>query len=207
MGLVSDIMAKLGIGEGNRTTYECSNCGATLSLPREKDHAVCLECNSKAYPVDAGGDEADTAEPAEVTLRTKAPKEDNAIWSHFESLEVASRGLTLESVDGESVELELAGGFDVREEKQVEGSDAVYQLSVPPGTYDAGTYSLELMDHGLQADAPELPLEAFEVNELDFRGEQFTPGSGEEWILTVVFRATEDGEAYVLKPILEWRRA
>ena len=209
MGVLSDIMAKLGIGAENRTTYRCSNCGATLDLPREKDHAVCLECNSKAYPVDSGKEGTDTQEPAEVTLETKAPREDNAIWSRFDSLEVASRGLTLESTDGDTVELELAGGYDLREEKQIDGADAVYQLSVPPATYDSGTFSQVLMDYSLQADAADLPLEGFEHSTLDFRGEEFSPGSGEEWILTVVFRVSENeaGDAYVLDPALEWRRA
>lgn len=209
MGVLSDIMAKLGIGAENRTTYRCSNCGATLDLPREKDHAVCLECNSKAYPVDSGEGGTDTREPAEVTLETKAPREDNAIWSHFDSLEVASRGLTLESTDGDSVGLELAGGYDLREEKQIDGSEAVYQLSVPPGTYGSGTFTQVLRDHSLQDDAPDLPLEGFEHSTLDFRGEGFSPGNGEEWILTVVFRVEENeaGDAYVLDPALEWRRA
>ncbi len=213
MGVLGSIKEMLGIGADNRTTYRCSNCAATLSLPREKDHAVCLECNSKAYPVDAGGDgstsESSAEEAAALTLRTRAPREDNAVWSRFESLEIAQRGLTLASSDGRRERLELAGGFDLREEKQVDGSDAVYQLSVPPGTYDSGEITIELMGHRLQADAPDLPLEGFEESALDFRGEAFTPENGEEWILTVVYRARENeaGDAYVLDPALEWRPA
>lgn len=185
MGVLGDLLAKLGIGSDDGTDRTADEDGQRHGT-RDR-----------------------TEPPAEATLRTKAPREDNAIWSRFDSLEVRSKSMALTSTDGEEAELNLAGGFDLREEKQVDGSDAVYQLSVPPATYDSGTYRLEVLDHDLQTDAPDLPLEGFEESPLDFGGETFGPESGEDWVLTVVFLATENegGDAYVLETALEWERA
>ncbi len=183
MGVFGDLLAKLGLGATDRTDEFDEGDGDRRGTPEQ--------------------------DSAEATLRTRAPREDNAIWERFDSLEVRSRFLTLSSTDGDSAELNLAGGFEVREETQVDGSDAVYQLSIPPATYDAGTYGLEVLDYRLQSDAPELPLEGFEEPSLEFRGETFDPESDEEWVLTVVFRARENdvGDAFVFEPELEWRRA
>ena len=146
-------------------------------------------------------------QPPEMMLRTRVPRDENAIWSRFKSVEISLRELTLHAADGSSETLTLAGTFDLREEKQTDGSDAVYQLSAPPATYESGELSLELRGYQFQADEAELPLEGFEQSTLDFGGNSFEPESGEEWTLTVVFVASEDeaGGAYVLEPSLQWQ--
>lgn len=147
--------------------------------------------------------------PAEMTLETKVPKEGNAIWSRFDSIEVNLESLTLQATDGSTETLTLAGGFDLREEEQTDGDPAVYQLEAPPATYEAGEFSMNVRNYRLQEGEPELPLEGFEEATLDFGGSRFEPGSGEEWTLTIVFEARENdtGDAYVLDPGLEWRQS
>jgi len=148
-------------------------------------------------------------DPVEMTLETKVPRDGNAIWSRFDSVEVSLRSLTLHAADGSSEELSLAGGFELREEEQTDGDDAVYQLGVPAATYDAGEFTMNVRNYRFQEGEPELPLENFEAATLDFRGDRFEPDSGEEWTLTLVLVARENdaGDAYVLDPALEWRQA
>jgi len=156
-----------------------------------------------------GESDTDRVEPAQMMLETRVPKEDNAIWGRFESVEVSLRSLTLTATDGSSETLSLAGTFDLCEEKQVDGSEAVYQLRAPPATYDGADFTMELREFRLQDEAPDRHLEHFEGTTVDVRGEQFEPESGQQWTLTLVFRAREDedADAYVLEPELEWRQA
>lgn len=148
-------------------------------------------------------------EPVMMELHTKVPKEDNDIWDAFASLEIRLKSLTLHTTEGASESLSLAGGFDLREEEQVDGDPAVFKLKPDPAPYESGEFLMEVMEYELQENASDMPLDGFEEATIDFGGETFEPESGEEWILTLVLVATENdaGDAYVLDVSAEWELA
>jgi hypothetical protein len=143
-----------------------------------------------------------------MELHTTVPKEDNAIWETFETVEIQLESLTLHTTEGPSEPMSLAGGFDLREEEQVDGDPAVYKLKPAPALYESGGFEMNVRNYEFQEGESDLPLENFEEVSIDFGGEVFEPDSGEEWILTLVLVAHENdaGDAYVLEASAEFER-
>lgn len=155
----------------------------------------------------SGGDSGDLPPPVELALDIQVPREDNAVWTSFDSLEVILTELLFHGTDGQTASVSTGVQFDLRDEDYVDGDELAWGMRISPGTYEKLSGTFEVANYTVTADHAELPIEGFEDIELHLNdGDPWTPESHEEWRFTleVVLRKNDAEDTYVLEPAVEW---